>query len=68
MTDEVLAAPVARAKGWRKFTLAAFFAVAASAALFVGKLDAHTYAEIVGSVLFLYGGSNVWDKRLGGAG
>lgn len=60
--------PPGSRRGWRKFALASFFAIASTAALFAGKLDAHAYVELAGAVLFLYGGSNVLDKRLGGLG
>lgn len=61
-------AAVSAGRGWRKYSLA----VAASACSMVlclhGNLTGEAWVMVQGIVLSLYGGSNIIDKRLGGAG
>lgn len=54
--------------GWRKFSLAAAASLFSIVLCLHGDLTGEAWVMVQGIVLSLYGGSNIIDKRLGGAG
>lgn len=54
--------------GKRKFSITAFITVAATIALFAGKMDQGGYVTLMTMILTIYGAANVVDKKLGGHG
>lgn len=51
----------------RKFLLAAFFTLAGTAALYLGKLSGGEWISLAGLIVGLYGASDVADQKLNGA-
>ena len=47
----------------RKFGLAVFFTITGTIAFFAGKIDATSWLVLVGEILTLYSGANVWEKK-----
>lgn len=50
----------------RKFLLAAFFTLAGTAALYLGKLSGGEWISLAGLIVGLYGASDVADQKLNG--